>query len=625
MPSGDSRPQSESAEGADGARPSGSGAESELSSQVSQSLLAGALSSLPEAIVLSRGTRVLYVNREFTRLFGYTFEEARGRDIVELVVPPSRIGESEILRQAANAEGRSSMETQRQTKSGELVDVSLVIAPLIEAGEHVGLCLSYRDLSNNKAMEARLQHLALHDPLTGLPNRALFLDRLKLAMARRIRRSDQGCAVMFLDLDKFKEINDTLGHESGDRVLTEVANRLTALLRPQDTAARMGGDEFAVLLDHVHTIEDIQVVAERIHKEFQRPFELQSQVRPVGVSIGVALCGKEHKQPADLLRDADFAMYRAKHQGGARYEVFDRYMQIDINAQQARERELRRVLEQREFALWYQPIYRLGEGSLAGFESLLRLRRGDGGFESFRELLALADSAGQFMTIHQETMAASLSQMREWLQLWPGSMFTLSLNLSARQFYHPELLTLVGGALEKTKLDPGRLIFEVPEAAINESPEAAAQILERLTERGVGAAIDNFGSSLAPLNYLLNLPVSQCKLDPQLVASVGENGRPSRVLRAVVSLASSLGLEVVAQGVETVGQLEALRAMGCGLAQGFLFAPAVNAKVAGKMIESGTWQEIERIESTPEVPATLAQPPAPQPSAERPAGTLPPR
>ena len=359
------------------------------------------LSSLPEAIAVTRGTTLLYSNPEFTRLFGYSQEEALGRDIADLVLPESRVLERDLVRQTVQEQGRAAIETVRRTKTGRLVDVSLVAAPLLEGGQRVGLSLSYRDIRDRKRMEAGLQRNALHDSLTNLPNRALFLDRLKLAMARRNRRNDEGCGVMFIDLDRFKEVNDSLGHAAGDAVLVEVGHRLAGSIRPQDTAARLGGDEFAILVENLQTVADIRVVADRINGELSRTFEIFGHPMEMGASIGVALCGADHKIPEHLVRDADFAMYRAKEQGGARYEIFDRHMQVHISFQKERERELRHVLDKRQFALWYQPFFRLASGVLEGFESLLRCRREDGSFESFGNFLALAEGTGLSISIRQ--------------------------------------------------------------------------------------------------------------------------------------------------------------------------------------------------------------------------------
>ena len=428
-------------------------------------------------------------------------------------------------------------------------------------------------------------------------------------MARRNRRWEIGCGVMFLDLDKFKEVNDSLGHATGDALLVEVGRRLSASVRPQDTAARLSGDEFALLLDSVQSVGDMSVVAERVLTELERPFEILGHSVQIRASVGVALCGPEHQVPEQLVRDADFAMYRAKQLGGRRYEIFDRYMQVHISSRQEKERELRRVLDKREFAIWYQPFFRLGTGMLEGFEALLRWRRTDGQFESFQDLLSTAEGAGLSVTLNRETLREALEQMHSWSGQLPDANFTLSLNLSTRQFYHPELLPLIDTVLSKAAVDPSRLMFEVPEGALNATPDTAQKILLQLSERGPRIAVDNFGSGLASVNHLAQMPIDVVKFDPRLTATAGSNGRQSAVIRAMVDLGASLGLQSIAQCVEHVYQRDALKEMSCDMVQGFLFAPAVSPESASAMIARGSWADAGDFSRTGEPTARRSIPP----------------
>jgi Amt family ammonium transporter len=552
-------------------------------------LLAASLACLPQAILITRDEQVLYINHEFTRLFGYTPEELVGRQMASFQHPSAQPEEFSLILQMVHARGRAALDSVRHTKDGEAIEVCLSCAPLISDGTFIGYILSYRDIRDQKQSTAQLEHDALHDALTGLPNRALFLDRLKLAMARRSRRRDAGCGVIFLDLDKFKEINDNRGHCAGDALLVEVANRLSGTIRPQDTAARLSGDEFALLLDHVQTVDDMGVVATRVQAELERSFEILGHTVHVGASLGVALCGGEHRVPEQLVRDADFAMYRAKQQGGHRFEIFDRYMQVHISSQQEQERELRRVLDKREYAIWYQPFYRLESGRLEGFEALLRWRRANGVFESFHNLLETAEGAGLTITLNRETMLEACRQLHSWSAEWPKAAFSLSINLSGRQFYHAEMLSLVNAVLSRSAVDPARLLFEIPETVLNEAPEAATQVLARLSERGVRIAIDRFGAGLAPVNHLLQMPVDLIKFDQRLTAASAEGGRASAVLSGLIQMGSALGITTLAQGVEHGYQEEALREMGCDLVQGFLFSSAVSAESTRGLIAEGRW------------------------------------
>ncbi len=563
--------------------------------QGSCELLRGLVRSLPEAVAVTRGEEVIFVNPEFTELFGFTPEQVIGSLLGELLVPEERREESLTLLELARRRGRVAIDTVRMDSRGNPVDVSIALAVFQQEGQEPGLIASFRDIRGRRQSEARLQHYALHDVLTGLPNRALFLDRLKLAMARRARRRDQNCAVMFVDLDRFKEINDQHGHAAGDALLVEVAERLRGALRPHDTAARLSGDEFALLLDNLISMDDLRMIAARILAEFQRAFVLEGKMLSVGASIGVAMCAADHQLPEHLLRDADYAMYRAKQQGGLRCEIFDSQMQVHLILRNERESEMRALLDRRDFAVWYQPYYSMRSGTLEGFESLLRWRRQNGTYESLQEMLQVADDAGYAMHLNRETMRTSCEQLQVWSQQWRDRIFSLSINLSARQLYHPELIGLFSSVLESSPIDPHRLIVEISEGALSEDPKAALRIVDRLAERGVRIAVDNFGSQLAPLSQLLRFPIDIIKLDRELVASVSLNGKHQAALRSITELGHSLGLTVFAQGVEHAAQMDALRAAGCDMVQGYLFAPALEPGAATHLLTqqsgSSAWEQ----------------------------------
>ena len=411
-------------------------------------LMEDVLASIPDAVAIVHDDHVLYTNPAFTRMFGYSAEEVSGGCLREMIVPETRRHEHAMLQKALDEQGRASMETVRVNKAGELLDVVLVAGPLLAAGARIGYVLTYRDIGERKQTEAKLQHDAMHDMLTGLPNRALFLDRLSLAFCRRSRHRDQSCGVLFLDLDRFKEINDTLGHAAGDVLLVTVAERLRASLRPQDSASRLGGDEFAVLVENILEAGDLNVVANRILREMERPFEIFGHQVHSGASIGVAMAGPDHMTPEMLIRDADFAMYRAKQEGGGRIEIFDKRLEVHVTSHKERERELRLVLDKRQFEVWYQPIYRLENGKLEGFESVLRWRQVDGSADSSRDLLRVAEDTGLSITLGRETIDAVCRQLRDWSEGLPQQALTLTINLTHRQFYHADLIAQLQMALE---------------------------------------------------------------------------------------------------------------------------------------------------------------------------------
>jgi Amt family ammonium transporter len=555
-----------------------------------QRLIEAVLASIPEAVAVVRDYRVLYINAAFTRIFGYAAEELLGGNLLDFIVPQTRRKESALVNKDVDRFGFLSFDTVRKNKDGGLVDVALEAGPLMVNGNKAGYLLSYRDVGEQKRLEARLQHDALHDALTGLPNRALFLDRLSQAFTRRSRGREQNCGVLFLDLDRFKEINDTLGHAAGDALLVAVAERLRGALRPQDTAARLGGDEFAILVENILSVSGIEIVATRVLEAMEREFEVCGHTIHVGASIGVAIAGPDHAVPESLIRDADFAMYRAKQDGGRRFDIFDKQLELHVANLQERERELRQVQEKRLYEIWYQPIFRLQTGKLEGFESVLCWRREDGSVASLNDLLPVAEETGLSIVLGRETLEAVCRQLHDWTEILPGAGLTLAVNLTQRQFYLPDLIAHVKRTLAASGADPARLLFEVDESALSENPGAALAIFERLLGCNVRLAVDNFGSGLAPLNHLVRLPIDVLKLDPRLSLAATQTGRQVAVLESLIQLGLRLGVQVVAQGIESREQLDALLRLGCELGQGSLLSPALQPSLAQKLAEQGCWK-----------------------------------
>jgi len=564
------------------------------SEPVQSRLTEDVLASLSEAVVVERGHRVVFANAAFERLFGYSAEEVLGGKLRDLIIPESRLHECAQVERELTQGGVASLETERKKKDGGLVEVSFEARPLRVDGKIGGLIFTFREISERKRIEAKLQHDALHDTLTGLPNRALFLDRLNLAFSRRARRRGQNCGVLFLDLDHFKEVNDTMGHAAGDALLIGVAGRLRAALRPQDTAARLGGDEFAVLVENIMSFKDIERMADRVLQAMERKFEVTGRSICVGASIGVAIAGAEHTAPELLIRDADFAMYRAKQAGGGRIEIYDKRLEAAAASLQECELELRRVIEKRQFELWYQPICRLKAGApfaakVEGFDAQLCWRRADGSVADFGSLHTVAEETGLSISLGREKLEAVCRQLKMWTERLPQSELTLAIHLTQRQFYHPDLIGQVKRTLAASGADPSRLLFEVGESALSENPKGALELFERLLECNVKLAVDNFGSALAPLNHLVRLPVDVLKLDPRLTAAATQTGRQVAVLESLIQLGRKLGVQVVAQGIETVEQVEALARMGCELGQGPLLSPALEPTAAQKLAERGEW------------------------------------
>ena len=555
-----------------------------------QRLMENVLANIPEAVAVVRGTQTIYVNAAFTRIFGYTAAEVIGRNLREFLVPQTLRHEITRVRNAIDQFGSASLETLRMKKDGGLLDVALEARALVVNGEYSGYVFAFRDISDRKRTEAKLQHDALHDTLTGLPNRALFLDRLSQAFTQRLRRSGQNCGVLFMDLDRFKEINDTLGHAAGDELLIAVAERLRGALRPQDTAARLGGDEFAILVENIQSVSGMEIVATRVLEALVREFEVCGHTIHASASIGVAIAGPDHTVPELLIRDADFAMYRAKQDGGGRFEIFDKQLEVHVASLQERERELRQVLEKRQFEIWYQPIFRLQDGKLEGFESTLCWRRADGSVASLSDLLPMAEETGLSIGLGRETLEAVCRQLHHWTEVLPKAGPTVAVNLTQRQFYLPDLIAHIKKTLATSGADPTRLLLEVEEGALSENPAAALAIFERLLGCNVRLAVDNFGSGLAPLNHLVRLPIDVLKLDPRLTQAATQADRQLAVLESLIQLGLKLGVQVVAQGIESSDQLAALIRLGCELGQGPLLSPALQPAQAQQLAEQGCWK-----------------------------------
>jgi diguanylate cyclase (GGDEF)-like protein/PAS domain S-box-containing protein len=429
---------------------------------------------------------------------------------------------------------------------------------------------SQTDVTDRKAAEQRLQHDALHDPLTGLPNRVLFTDRLDQAIRRARRSEEEACAaVLFLDLDRFKVVNDSLGHHIGDRLLLAVAQRLEAALRPTDTVARLGGDEFTVLLTDVIDARGAILVAERVKQALRAPFELGGRELFVDASIGIALAGAD-ASPADVLRDADVAMYRAKGDGRGRHAVFDAAMHAQVMRRLDLETALRHAVESGAIEVAYQPIVQTATGRIAGFEALARWPDGSGGFHDPADFLPVAEETGLIVPLGAAVLHAACRQLAAWRALPGGAGLTMSVNVAQRQLAEPSFPDELANALDDAALDPAALRLEVREPELSRDPDALRRLLAQLlTTHGVRSHIDDFGTAASSLRLLHRFPGDAVKIHRALIMGMGRDSGSFEIVKALVSLAHNLGLEVIAAGVETGEQLDYLKVLGCEFAQGF--------------------------------------------------------
>ena len=436
---------------------------------------------------------------------------------------------------------------------------------------------------------AELRHDALHDALTELPNRALFLDRLELSLRRARRHNDEFCcAVLFLDLDRFKLVNDSLGHLVGDRLLMAVAKRLEAALRPGDTVARIGGDEFTLLLDDIGEVHGASIVADRLHESLSAPFEVEGREVYVSASIGIAL-GSADRDPDDVVRDADVAMYRAKAQGGGRHAVFDQAMHERVMARLELESGLRHALDRDELRVVYQPVVQSATGEIAGFEALCRWTDREGRAIEPREFVAIADETGLILPLGRFVLSEACRQLAVWRSHPRGKNLIVSVNVSGRQLADPGFVGLVTDTLSEARVDPRGLRLEVSESSMMADPEASRRVLSRLfDEHSVAARIDDFGLGASSLRHLHRFPGDAVKLDRTFVVPMLDDDGAHDIVKAIVALAHNLGMKVIAEGVETQAHLDRLKLLGCEYAQGFFIAGPLEAGAATALLDRGT-------------------------------------
>lgn len=444
------------------------------------------------------------------------------------------------------------------------------------------------EITERKRVESQLLHLAFHDALTGLPNRAAFIDRLRHAINYSKRHSDYLFAVLFIDLDRFKVINDSLGHHKGDQFLLAIASRLKICVRSIDTAARLGGDEFTILLEGIQDVSDAIKVAERIEQELKLPFEFDGQEIFTTASIGIALSSTvNYERPEDVLRDADTAMYRAKILGRAPYELFNSNMYANALAKLQLETDLRRAIERRELRVHYQPIVSLTSGSILGFEALLRWEHPERGLLTPADFISIAEETGQIFSIGKWVLQEACGQMQAWRASYPSnSLKKISVNLSLKQFFQPDLIDQIGQILQSTGLNADSLVLDITESVIVENGDRINTALSQLREMGVQLSIDDFGTGYSSLRRLYNFPISLLKIDRSFISSINTNSRDLEIIEILVTLAHKLGVDVVAEGIEIQEQLVLLRKLNCEYGQGHFFSVPLNSSAAEALIQA---------------------------------------
>lgn len=521
------------------------------------------------------------INRGWRDTLGYCLDDLLGQPLVAFVHPDYREEIQALQTDLMQGIEVQNLEGRWRSISGTYHWLAWSFMPILPERKYYGFA---RDITNIKQIEAQLIRNSFYDSLTNLPNRSYFMNRLSISLQKaRKKQSDYSFALLFIDLDHFKTVNDSLGYVAGDQLLVQITNRLEQCINSKDILARMGGDEFAILIDEIQTIADATLIAERVQTSLTLPFRLHDQEFFISASIGITLNGKGIDQQvydnlSDLIRDADIAMYQAKASGKARYMIFDQDMQANLLERLNLENQLRRAIQAAEFRLYYQPIISLQTGTVYSFETLVRWQHPEKGLISPVEFIPIAEATGLIIPLSLWILRSACEQLRQWqVANLADPNLSLSVNIPGSQFTQPELIDEIKAILTETEIPPSSLHLEVTESTIVENMEVAIEQLNQLRQLGIQVAIDDFGTGHSSLARLQSLPIDILKIDYSFVAKMQENQRNQEFVKAIVNLAHFLGLQVVAEGIETLDQQQRLTAMGCEYGQGYLFAKPSDA------------------------------------------------
>ncbi|MCG8435849.1 MAG: PAS domain S-box protein, partial [Gammaproteobacteria bacterium] len=539
-------------------------------------------------VFISRRGKHVYCNNAYASMLGYTEEELIGLSYRDVIAPEDLSAADErYARRSRNENVPNDYEVRLLHKDGQTRIIATVSIGVVEQKGEKIMMGTVRDITEQKRVERQLRHNATHDPLTGLPNRTLFIERLSKAMAFSHRPDAPNYAVLFLDLDSFKVVNDSLGHAMGDQLLIEISHRLKKCLRPWDTIARHGGDEFTILIEQLHSVEDAVDVAERIHNELANPFKLGEHEVFSNASIGIALGDPVYTSTEEVLRDADTAMYQSKENRKAGYVIFDKGMHYIAKARLQLETELRQALERNEFRIYYQPIVNLRNRKLVGFEALLRWQHASRGLLLPGDFLSVAEETGLILPIGWWVMRTACMQMADWQNKFSKArQLSISINIADKQFSHPDLPGRTASALRDAGLRPESLHMEITETVFMENPEAAGEMLGRLKALGVGLHTDDFGTGYSSLGYLSKYPLDSLKIDRSFVADLVENKSHRAIVKTIIQLANALDMETIAEGIESQQQANLLKKIGCPLGQGTNFSEPINLEKAESLLSA---------------------------------------
>ncbi len=525
----------------------------------------------------------LAVNEAAVNHYGYSRDEFLRMNVRDIWVPGEQTHYEESLRDRSRGQTLH-LQRKHRTKDGRIMDVEVTARQFMESGHLVWLTL-INDITERKLAEERLLHLAHYDVLTNLPNRVLFYDRLKQALAQA-KRNQWVTGVMFMDVDRFKNINDTLGHAVGDLLLQQVSERLARSVRADDTVGRLGGDEFAIVLSNLSSAQDASLVAQKIVANFNEPFRLEGAEIFVTASIGITLYPEDSTEQDALIKNADTAMYKAKEAGRNGYQFYTPEMNARGLALLNLEGSLRRALERDEFLLHYQPKASIASGEITGFEALMRWRHPERGLVPPAEFIPVLEETGLIVSTGAWVLNAVCTQIKQWENAGVKPV-PVAVNLSARQFLMPDLGPTIKRILEERRVDPRLIELEITESSLMVNPGEAARTLEYLKSLGVRLSIDDFGTGYSSLSYLKRFPLDALKVDHSFVRDVMTNPDDATITRAVISMAHSLGLKVIAEGVENESQLAFLAEYGCNEIQGYYFARPMPAEECAMWLTEG--------------------------------------
>ncbi|HEV8424303.1 MAG TPA: EAL domain-containing protein [Actinomycetes bacterium] len=537
-------------------------------------------------ILVDSDASVEYVSESMSRVFGYSEADLLSRPLTRILEAEAAARLREGLGDVAERPyGVLELELPLRHRDGHLCTVQVTITNLLDNPSVGGLVLNTRDISERRQLEDQLVHQAFHDSLTTLANRALFKDRVDHALLRT-KRQTPSVAVLFVDLDGFKEVNDSLGHAAGDRLLIQVAERLHSCVRPSDTVARFGGDEFAVLIEDASDDIDVTAVAERVLEGLRQPFVVNGRELHVRGSMGIARMESDVEGADQLLRNADLAMYRAKAAGRGGYERYDPEMHTELVQRVQLEADLRRALEDGDLFLNYQPTFDLASGQLVGAEALARWHHPTRGLVPPTEFIPLAEASGLIRPLGAWVLHEACRHAAEWQRASSqrDKPLALSINLSGRQLQVPEVVDDVAQALQESGLQPESLVLEMTESVLMDDSENVLAILRRLKQLGARLAIDDFGTGYSSLSYLHRFPVDMLKIDRSFVERLSHASDNAELARTIVRLGQSLQLVTVAEGVEDSAQFLALRRMGCDVGQGYYFGRPMGSEEIGRLL-----------------------------------------